>query len=110
MPVKIFRGDTWNRVLELSDESEKPINLTGASSKLYVRDRSGQITITATTSNGYLTIDPTNGRVILRVPPSVTEELQIGTYKFDWEITFPGGDKYTCDSDTLIIQGDVTYD
>jgi hypothetical protein len=79
---RLYRGDTWTRAWELKDAAGDPIDLTGASARLQVRDASGAVVISASTADGRLTIQPAAGRIDLLVPYSATG-LAPGSYRFD---------------------------
>lgn len=51
MAVKLYAGDTWTRAWELRDAAGSPIDLTGASARLQVRDAAGAVVITASTAD-----------------------------------------------------------
>jgi hypothetical protein len=109
MDVKLFRGDTWLRTWVLKDATEAPINLTGASARLYLRDSQQTIVLQATSANNLLTITPLEGRIDLQVPYSQMN-LPIGKYKFDLEVTHANGVRKTYEQNMLQLLEDVTYD
>lgn len=41
------------------------------------------ITVTASTTNGYIVLDGINGRVTVTIPASVTEGIAPGRYSYD---------------------------
>ncbi len=41
--VKLIRGDTWRRSWIIKDEVGQPIDLTGASARLQVRDKRDEV-------------------------------------------------------------------
>jgi hypothetical protein len=63
MAVKLYRGDTWKRAWELRDAANNPIDLTGASARLQVRDQAGNVVVSASTTDGRITITPAAGRI-----------------------------------------------
>jgi hypothetical protein len=109
MAVKLYRGDTWTRAWELKDAAGNTIDLTGASARLQVRDSAGAVVISASTSDGRLTLTPASGRIDMLVPYSATG-LAPGSYRFDLEVTHAGGLRRTYEQDTLVVLEDVTRD
>ena len=107
--VKLIRGDTWIRTWVLKDSSGAPVDLSGASARLMVRDsNTGAVKIVASTDNGFLTIIPTEGRIDLIVPYTQTETLTPGKYKFDLEVTYANNIRRTIEQSILSIVEDVT--
>jgi hypothetical protein len=109
MAVKLYRGDTWTRAWELRDAAGNPIDLTGASARLQVRDATGAVVISASTTDGRITLTPASGRIDMSVPYSATG-LAPGPYRFDLEVTHAGGMRRTYEQDTLVVLEDVSHD
>jgi hypothetical protein len=109
MAVKLYRGDTWTRAWELRDAEGSPIGLTGASARLQVRDAAGAVVISASTSDGRLTITPASGRIDMLVPYSATG-IATGSYRFDLEVTHASGIRRTYEQDMLVVLEDLTHD
>ncbi|MEW6560396.1 MAG: hypothetical protein AB1412_09390 [Pseudomonadota bacterium] len=110
MPVKLFRGDTWTRAWRLEDAACKPIDLTGASARLQLRDSTGALAIEATTANALLTITALEGRIDLAVPYAATALLAAGAYRFDLEVTHASGIRRTYEQDSLVVIEDISHD
>jgi hypothetical protein len=109
MAVKLYRGDTWTRAWELRDAAGNPIDLTGASARLHVRDAAGAVVIAASTTDGRLTITPASGRIDMLVPYSATG-IAPGSYRFDLEVTHASGLRRTYEQVTLVVLEDVAHD
>lgn len=108
--VKIFRGDTWQRVWLIETSEGVPANLTGASARLHVRDEEGALAMSASTVDGRLTFGTiTQGRIDLVMPKEVTD-LPLGKYRFDLEVTFPNGTRITYEQKTLLVMEDISHD
>lgn len=68
-----------------------PIDLTGASARLQLRDKNDVLYFDANLTN-YLTIPaPTNGYVYLSIPPEASRKLPIAQLYGDLEITYTSG-------------------
>lgn len=107
--VKLVRGDTWDRTWIITDEAGAPLDLTGATARLHVRDGADALMFAASTANGHLTITPAAGRIDMRVPKELTG-IAPGTYRFDLEVTYPDGRRYTYEQAALAVLTDYTRD
>lgn len=110
MSVKIFRGDTWTRIWTIKDSAGNIVDLTGATARLHVRDSNDTLIFAATMDNGSITIDGSNGTIIMNVSAAVTRTVAPGTYYFDLEVTYPSGVVRTYEQDKLIVLKDITHD
>lgn len=82
------QATTFNfRFQILNDQT--PWNLSTYTATMTVRPFAGSSTTTlvASTTNGYLTFDPLNGRVIVTVPASVTAAISAGRFVYDLVLT-----------------------
>ena len=109
MTVKIFRGDTWQRAWLIQDASNAPVDLTGVAVRLHVRDPAGVKVMEASLADGRMTVQPTAGRIDMTMPKEATV-VAPGGYRFDIEVTFPTGVRYTYEQNTLVVLEDVTRD
>jgi hypothetical protein len=109
MAVKLYRGDTWTRAWELRDAAGNPIDLTGSSARLQVRDAAGAVVISASTADGRLTITHASGRIDMLVPYAATG-IAPGSYRFDLEVTHAIGLRRTYEQDMLVVLEDLTHD
>lgn len=107
--VKIFRGDTWARAWVIQDADGHPVDLTGATARLHVRDGDGVLVMSASTADGRLVVQPTAGRVDLVMPKEATG-VAPGSYRFDLEVTFADGRRTTYEQATLVILEDMSRD
>ena len=102
--VEHTRGDTWERGYIIKDSAGVPLDLTGASVSLHVRDGSGGLAVDVST---FCTITPLAGRIDI-LAPAAAMAIPVGAYRFDVQVTFPGGRVKTYDSSTLTIVRDET--
>lgn len=107
--VRIYRGDTWEREWRLTGPSGAPIDLTGASARLQVRDAAGSLVAEASTADGRLTLGGSAGTAVMVMPYSATA-IAPGSYRFDFEITFAGGVRRTYEQNVLIVLEDMARD
>jgi hypothetical protein len=82
-PVKLHfvRNDQWSLTVQLLEPDKTPVNLTGATAIMTIREKNEQIALVATTENGRITITPTEGRIDVIFPALITD---IETTIYDW--------------------------
>jgi hypothetical protein len=74
---EVDQNATFSFVLEYKDDNGNAIDLTGASAKMQVRDTAGgtKLAVTLTSPSGGITIDPTNGKLTVKLTPTQTTKL-----------------------------------
>ena len=107
--VRLYRGDTWRRGWLRRQPSGAPVDLTGATARLHVRDDAGALLIQASTADGRITIVPDEGRINMSVPYAATG-LAPGSYRYDIEVTYADGTRETIEQSTLIVLEDMARD
>lgn len=110
--ISLVRGDTWVRTWLLKNpQSKTPIDLTGATARLHLRDPNGTLAITASTADGNIVIDELQGRIDLTVSATQTQTLLDFDegYSFDCELTH-GGRVRTIEVGNLHVFLDSTHD
>ncbi len=107
-PAMLVANDTWTRAWRLT-AAGRPLDLTGASARLHLRDAAGVKVAEASTADGRLTLDGPAGRLDLTMPAAVMA-LPPGAYRFALEITDAEGQVRTVETHTLILLADVTHD
>ena len=68
-----------------------PVDLTGYTSTMIIKDNDGAIVHTATTENGQIIIDGLAGSVRRKVSAEVTKTIPVTAVSYDWELTPPSG-------------------
>ena len=78
------QATTFNFQFQIKNDTI-PWNLTNYTATMTVRPFVGSstITVTASTTNGYIALDGINGRVTVTIPASVTENFASGRYSYD---------------------------
>lgn len=109
-PARIYRGDTWERTWSIKDADDNPVDLTGATARLYLRASGGELIRDYSSPSDAITITELEGRVYLAAPYADTESLAPGKYKFDLEVTKASGVRRTYEANTLEILSDITHD
>lgn len=102
----VKRGDTWRQTFTWRQGSETgdPVDLTGCTARLQVRDRTGDLILDATDD---LTINGATGTISVDV--LIPSTVLPGKYIFDVEVTYTDGFVQSTETQTLKIEGDITY-
>ena len=108
-PVNLVPGDTWTRAWSLTNAAGVPIDLTGASARLHVRNAAGVKVTEASVIDGRISIDSLAGRINMSIPPAGTA-LTPGKLSYSLEITFADASVRTIETNTLQVVADITYD
>lgn len=74
---QVDQNTTFQFIIDYKDEFDTPIDLTGASGKLQVRDTAGgsKLAFTLTSPLGGIVISPLTGRVTVTMTPTQTSKL-----------------------------------
>jgi len=101
---EVDQNTTFTFVIEYKDPTGTPINLTGASAKLQVRDTKGgsKLAFTLTSPASGITIDPLLGKLTIRMTPTQTNKLFYPKSSYDLMITDANTVK------TKLIEGFIT--
>lgn len=88
------QATTFNFQFQIK-EDETPWNLTNYSVEMTVRPFMGatSTTVVASTDNGYISLDPTQGRVTVTIPYTVTENFNPSRQVYD--LIFDSGTEVT---------------
>ena len=99
----IDQGSNWDLNVVYKDANGNPINLTGYTAAMQLRQNynSDTAVLTLSTSNGGITITGAQGKLVLSATAIQTGALDAGFYVYDLEITSGG-------VVTRLIQGQVT--
>jgi len=96
----ITQGDTLTTELTVDDQDDADVNLTGATNRLRVIDRTGtqlvEITVTSHTS-------PTTGVTTVVIPAATTAIWPIGCFDFVSVVTLGAGTVYSIEKGTINI-------
>ena len=82
------QATTFNFQFQILND-QTPLNLTGYTGTMTVRPFVGATTTTvvASTANGYMVFDATNGRITVTLSATVTGAISAGRYSYDLVIT-----------------------
>lgn len=84
--IEVRQGDSFTINLEVKDKCGKPINLTGASVLMQVRDSGGNLIFQV----GETPVDVLKGKVALMITPTMTAS-PVGEYNTDIQLTTSDG-------------------
>lgn len=98
----IDQGATWTVNIVYTDYNGDPVNLTGYTARMQLREKfTSTAVLTLTTSNGGLTLTPLTGGIAVSATAVQTEAIPAGFYLYDLELT--SGSEIT-----RLIQGQIT--
>jgi phage tail sheath gpL-like len=85
----IDQGSVWSVVLVYTDSNNVPVNLTGYTAAMQLRQNYNSTTadLTLTTANGGITIVGATGTITINATATQTGLLDPGFYVYDLELT-----------------------
>jgi len=104
--LKINQGETYRHKLYLSDPSDVPINLTGYTARMHIREniKSEVVLLELTTENGGIILsDLLGGELSLYISSTGTSAITWAQGVYDLEVIAPGIDGDV----TRLIEGNV---
>lgn len=102
-------GATFNKVIQITDSSDDPVNLTGFTARMQARPSvtSSTLLVELTTANGLITLDAPNGQITLTIPAATTVDFKAGNYVYDLE-TVNGATVERVLQGAFVVRGEVT--
>jgi hypothetical protein len=97
-PQSLPQGDTYTfSFLVLSGTPQVPVNLTGCTALMQVRDASGTVVFDFKSTNGKITLQPAGeaGRVVVSTPKEDTATKVPGDYLYDFRLLDAAGQMTT---------------
>ena len=100
------QGATFSRAITWQDSQAVPVNLTGYTARMQVRDEvdSASAALSLTTENSRISLGGTAGTITLLVSATDTAAVAAGEYVYDLELVSGSG------TVTRLIQGCFTVD
>lgn len=85
------QGATLSRTVTWKDSAKNPINITGYTARMHVRElvTSASTVLELTTENNRITLGGTAGTITLTVSASTMAGLTAGKYVYDLELVAP---------------------
>jgi hypothetical protein len=92
---EVDQNATFSFIVEYKDNNGLPINLTGATAKMQVRDQKGgtKLAFSLTSPSGGIVIDPTNGKLTIKMTPTQTSKLFYPKSSYDIMVTDSNANK-----------------
>lgn len=105
----IVRGDTWSQAFIYESPADTPVDLTGYSARLQVRDNrlTNSIHLSLSSGDGDITLDAL-GNIEVTAEPAVTALLDFSKARYDLELTSAGGIVTTLIEGNIELIKDVT--
>lgn len=98
------QGATFARLITWKDDENTPVDLTGYSARMQVREKytSTVAALSLSTPSSGISLGTTNGQITLSVPASTMAALPSGEYVYDLEMVSSTG------AVTRLLQGTFT--
>lgn len=106
-PIQLIQGDTFNFNFRLEVDGE-PWNLTMYTAKMQVRQNSLSPNKLLDLSTGSGITLTSEGNVSVTAPSTVTNNIPVGRWMYDFELTSPDQTKTTILQDVFIVSPQVT--
>lgn len=113
--LKIYQGATFRHVLSWLNEDETPIDLTGMSALMHVRENYTSPTpLLILSSNildlpsGSITLGGTSGTIELYLPSAITENIDWIAALYDLELTDSLGDVHRVVEGKITVSKEIT--
>jgi hypothetical protein len=102
LSLPIQQGATWHKRMVWRDERKRPINLTGYTARMFVRDSiGGSVLLQLTTENGRIVLGGTTGAIALKLTAAETEALTFKDGVYDLKLIIG-------EDDIRLLEGRVT--
>jgi hypothetical protein len=107
---EVDQNTTFSFIVEYKDNNGLPIDLTGATAKLQVRDTKGgsKLAFTLTSPAGGITITPLLGKLSIKMTPTQTSKLFYPKSSYDIMITDSNTNKIKLLEGFLTLSRSVT--
>lgn len=110
LTLKFYQGDTYQHRLTWNDSDSVPINLTGYTCRMQVRQSvaAEDVVFESSDAEGDITLGGLAGTIDLLIPTEKTSLLVLSRYVYDLELTAPDGIVTTLVYGTLNVTAEVT--
>lgn len=101
-----FTPEPWTWATGDDEATAVPVNLTGCTAEMHIREKieSNTILMTLSTTNGRVILGGALGTVTLRITDEDTAPITWKSGVYDLKITFPSGDSI------YFVEGSITAD
>jgi hypothetical protein len=107
---EVDQNATFSFIVEYKDNNGLPIDLTGSTAKMQVRDTKGgsKLAFSLTTPAGGITITPLLGKLTIKMTPTQTNKLFYPKSSYDIMVTDSNGNKIKMLEGFLTLSRSVT--
>jgi len=105
--ITVYQGTTF-ALSPVWKVDNLPVNLTGYSAKMQVRDISNNVIVELSTQNGKIVITPGIGQIALALTATQTAALAVGNYNYDLNLTDSASNVYKILEGAFILKASVT--
>lgn len=107
--ISTKRGDSWQLTWAWRDANGDPIDLSGCSAQMQLKQQLGSEPVLDLLSSGEgLTIDSSAGDVSVSVDAATMSTLTPGIYHCDMQLTFPDGRVVSTATIQVYVETDIT--
>lgn len=108
--VEIYRGDNRTFQVTVKDGDGVAVDITGAAIKFSVKEEISDTDyeIQKTVGSGITITDAANGIYEVYLLPADTQNMGVGIYEYDSELTTAGGNVYTVVRGEFTVQAEIT--
>jgi len=109
--ITLKQGATWSLVITWNDSSGNPINNTGFTANMDVRDGSNNLVVNLNTTpvpgGGSITMGGLSGQITLAISSTVSSGLAVGSYYYDLFVNSPGSVDPLLEG-SFVVEGRIT--
>ena len=107
---EVDQNATFSFIVEYKDNNGLPIDLTGSTAKMQVRDTKGgsKLAFSLTSPAGGITITPLLGKLTIKITPTQTNKLFYPKSSYDIMVTDSNGNKIKMLEGFLTLSRSVT--
>ncbi len=80
--ISVFRGTTFRKTITWTQSNNQPVDLTGCSAVMQIRDSSQALILQLTVGSG-ITLGGTNGTIELFISAATTSTMESGKYEIN---------------------------
>jgi len=103
------QGATFSQVITWKDSTNSPIDLTGYTARMQIRQKvTSSVSLSLTTENNRITLGGDAGTIALSITSSDMADLPAGSYTYDLELVSVSGDVSRLLMGTFVVRSEVT--
>lgn len=110
--IEIYRGDDRTFKVIVKDEDDAVINITGAAIRFSVKEKISDVAYEIEKSRAVgaeiAITDAANGEYEIFLVPADTQDMDVGSYEYDSELTTSGGKVYTVVRGEFVVLAEIS--